>query len=90
MFGYKEHTDLVWHKARSMEHPLKIELNSNGMLAELANHYTLRDIQICLAWHKARRMTPPLRTYFHNYGLQTQFTYHCTVRSSEKRTCDTG
>ena len=30
---------LVWHKARSMKHPLRIELTNNGLLAYLSNYY---------------------------------------------------
>ena len=32
--------ELIWHKARSIEHPVRIELISNGLLAQLTNYYT--------------------------------------------------
>ena len=33
---------LVWHKARSMERLVRINLNKNGLFVYLANHYTTR------------------------------------------------
>ena len=30
---------IVYHKARNMGHPVRIELISNGLLILLANHY---------------------------------------------------
>ena len=43
--GFK--ISLIWHKTSSMRHFARIEFNNNGLLFKLANHYTMRDAQLC-------------------------------------------
>ena len=30
----------MWHKARSMRHPVRTELTNNGLQTQLGSHYT--------------------------------------------------